>query len=76
MIIQAIAPFLWMPICSTVGRRPVFIAALLVFLASTVGLILSKSFTILTVLRGVQAFGTAALTAICKSTHSCRIVSS
>ncbi|CAG8949605.1 hypothetical protein HYFRA_00007838 [Hymenoscyphus fraxineus] len=67
MVVQAIAPFLWMPICSTLGRRPILIGSLLVFQAATVSLMFLRNFVVLVILRGVQAFGTAALTAICAS---------
>ncbi|KAG9230645.1 major facilitator superfamily domain-containing protein [Amylocarpus encephaloides] len=65
MLVQAIAPFFWMPICSTFGRRPTFIITLLIFLGANIGLIFTKGFLALTILRGVQSIGTAALTATC-----------
>ncbi|RDL37280.1 uncharacterized protein BP5553_04713 [Venustampulla echinocandica] len=65
MVVQAIAPFFWMPFCSSYGRRPIFIMTLLVFLAADIGLLFCKTFIALLILRGVQSFGTAALTAIC-----------
>ncbi|TVY13550.1 Itaconate transport protein [Lachnellula arida] len=65
MVFHAIAPFFWMPICSTLGRRPAFVVTLTVFVGSNIGLVYSKSFVALMVLRAVQAIGSAALTAIC-----------
>ncbi|TVY45223.1 Itaconate transport protein, partial [Lachnellula subtilissima] len=65
MVFHAIAPFFWMPICSTLGRRPTFVVTLTVFVASNIGLVYSRSFAALMVLRAVQAIGSAALTAIC-----------
>ncbi|TVY30965.1 Itaconate transport protein [Lachnellula hyalina] len=65
MVFHAIAPFFWMPICSTLGRRPTFVLTLTVFVGSNIGLVYSRSFAALMVLRAVQAIGSAALTAIC-----------
>jgi len=66
MIFQGIAPFFWMPICSTFGRRPTFIITLILFMGANIGLVYSKSFVALMVLRAVQSIGSAALTATCK----------
>lgn len=65
MIVQAIASLFWMPLCSVFGRRPIFMATLLIFVASNVGLIFARNFAVLLIWRTVQSFGTAALTAIC-----------
>jgi MFS family permease len=66
MVFQGIAPFFWMPICSTFGRRPTFIIILIVFVGANIGLVYSKSFVALMVLRAVQSIGSAALTVTCK----------
>jgi MFS family permease len=67
MVFQGIAPFFWMPICNTLGRRPVFIMTLVMFAGANIGLVFSKSFAALMVLRAVQSIGSAALTATCKN---------
>jgi len=66
MVFQGIAPFFWMPICNTLGRRPVFIITLIIFAGANIGLVFSKSFAALMVLRAIQSIGSAALTATCK----------
>jgi MFS family permease len=66
MVFQGIAPFFWMPICNMLGRRPVFIITLIMFTGANIGLVFSKSFAALMVLRAVQSIGSAALTATCK----------
>ncbi|TVY71173.1 Itaconate transport protein [Lachnellula suecica] len=65
MVFQGIAPFFWMPLCNTLGRRPIFIVTLIIFVGANIGLVFSKSFAALMVLRSVQSIGSAALTATC-----------
>lgn len=66
MIFQGIAPFFWMPLCGALGRRPIFIIALIVFIGANIGLVFSKTFAALMILRAAQSIGSAALTATCK----------
>lgn len=66
MIFQGIAPFLWMPLCGALGRRPIFIITLIVFVGANIGLAFSKTFVALMILRAAQSIGSAALTATCK----------
>lgn len=73
MVFQAITPFFWMPLCVTYGRRPTFIVTLIIFVGSNIGLVYSKSFVALMILRAVQSFGSAALTATCKDSSHVRV---
>jgi predicted MFS family arabinose efflux permease len=67
MIVQGITPVLRMPF-ESFGRRPVLIGTLIIFSGASVGLVYTRRFVTLVVLRAVQGGGSAALTAIGKST--------
>ncbi|APA08040.1 hypothetical protein SS1G_00315 [Sclerotinia sclerotiorum 1980 UF-70] len=64
MIVQGLAPSFWGPISDTKGRRITFMGTFIVYLASNIGLALSKNFTTLMVLRAIQAAGSAATIAV------------
>ncbi|KAJ8064641.1 hypothetical protein OCU04_006964 [Sclerotinia nivalis] len=64
MIVQGLAPSFWGPISDTKGRRITFMGTFIVYLASNIGLALSKDFTSLMVLRAIQAAGSAATIAV------------
>ncbi len=59
MAAQGMAPLVWMPIGDYFGRRFALIATLAVFVGANAGLIFSKSFLSLMLLRALQAFGSA-----------------
>jgi len=55
-----------MPFCEAIGRRPMLIFSLIVFISSNIGVIFVKSFALFLVLRAIQAFGGAPLPLIGK----------
>ena len=59
MAVQGIAPLVWMPLGDYFGRRFALIATLAVFVGANAGLLFSKSFISLMLLRALQAFGSA-----------------
>jgi MFS family permease len=61
MAVQGIAPLVWMPLGDYFGRRFVLTATLVVFVGSNIGLLFSKSFLSLILLRAAQALGSADL---------------
>jgi MFS family permease len=68
MAVQGIAPLLWMPLGDYFGRRFALIATLAVFVGANAGLLFSKSFISLMLLRALQAFGTASFSMIGETT--------
>lgn len=65
---MTIAPMLWGPMADRIGRRPIFLACLLLLALSCVGLALvpTSDYWLLIVLRCVQAAGSASTVALCK----------
>lgn len=64
LIFQGIAPSLWGPISDVQGRRVAYCFTFLVFLGACVGLVESKSYAALVVLRCLQSTGSASTIAI------------
>ncbi|KAG2218881.1 hypothetical protein INT45_003948 [Circinella minor] len=64
MIFQALAPSFWGPLSDLVGRRPVYVGTLIVFICICVGLALAPSYPALLVLRMLQAFGASSAIAL------------
>ncbi|PNP74636.1 hypothetical protein FNYG_11972 [Fusarium nygamai] len=64
MIVQGIAPSLYGSISDSRGRRIAFVIALVVYLAANVSLAFTSNLTMLVVLRGLQAAGSAATISI------------
>lgn len=64
MIWQGLAPVLLGDLADTIGRRPVFIAGFVVYIAANVGLALQNSFGALLALRMIQSAGTSSTVAI------------
>ncbi|KAI9246070.1 major facilitator superfamily domain-containing protein [Phascolomyces articulosus] len=63
-IFQALSPSFWGPISDLVGRRPVYIATIVIFIGICVGLALAPSYSALLVLRMFQAFGSSSAIAL------------
>jgi len=61
MVVQGIAPLIWMPLGDFFGRRFALIATLVVFVGANLGLLFSSNFLSLMLLRAIQAFGSADL---------------
>jgi MFS family permease len=59
MAVQGMAPLVWIPLGDYFGRRFSLIATLTVFVGANAGLLFSKSFVSLMLLRALQAFGSA-----------------
>lgn len=57
LVVSAIAPAITSGLADASGRRPVFIVALLIYVAANVGLALQRSYAALLVLRMVQSAG-------------------
>ncbi|KAJ9139138.1 Major facilitator superfamily transporter multidrug resistance [Pleurostoma richardsiae] len=66
LVMQGISPMLWGPLSDRYGRRPVFLACLVVLIGSCVGLALCPldAFWLLIVLRCLQAAGCASTIAL------------
>ncbi|KAK1994357.1 MFS general substrate transporter, partial [Colletotrichum falcatum] len=64
LVLQGVSPTLWSAVGDSTGRRLLYLAALAVYLASCVGLALSRDYPAVVALRAVQAVGSASTTAI------------
>lgn len=64
MIFQGLAPSFWGSCADLWGRRPVYLATLLVYMCSCIGLAMALVFWVLLVLRMLQAFGSSSVIAI------------
>ncbi|EFQ35113.1 major facilitator superfamily transporter [Colletotrichum graminicola M1.001] len=64
LVLQGISPTLWSAIGDSTGRRLLFLIALTIYLASCLGLALSRNYPAVVALRAVQAVGSASTTAI------------
>lgn len=64
LIMQAISPLLWGPMSDTLGRRPVYIASLAVYIVANIALSFSPNYAVLLIFRGVQAAGSASTVSI------------
>lgn len=65
MVVQGVAPLFLGSSTDTVGRRPIYITCLLVYLGSTAGLAnIPNSYTALMLLRCLQAAGSSSLISI------------
>ncbi|KAF2645832.1 major facilitator superfamily transporter [Massarina eburnea CBS 473.64] len=64
LLVHAIAPMVWGPLSDSLGRRPVYIYSLLVFLITTINLSLSINYPMFLAFKGLQAAGIASLSAI------------
>lgn len=63
-VIQAVAPIFLAPLSDTIGRRPICIFGLVIYVAANLGLAIQFQYSALLGLRCLQSFGTAALTTI------------
>lgn len=63
-IMQALAPLLFGDLSDQVGRRPVYVITLMLYLAADVGLALQQSYAALLALRALQSAGATATVAI------------
>lgn len=57
LVCQGIVPFIVGDAADTIGRRPVYIAAFIIYLAANIGLALQDSYSALVVLRVLQSSG-------------------
>lgn len=64
LIFQGVAPSFWATLADVMGRRPIYIASLVVFLGACIGLAETKNYAQLLVLRMVQASGSSSVIAI------------
>ncbi|EIM87227.1 MFS general substrate transporter [Stereum hirsutum FP-91666 SS1] len=66
MILQGISPMFWATIADRIGRRPIFLACMIVLTLSCVGLALvpTSDYWLLLVLRCIQAAGSASTIAL------------
>lgn len=67
MIVQGLAPSFWGSFSDVIGRRPIFVGTFIVYLASNIGLAVSKNYAELMCLRALQAAGSAATISIGES---------
>jgi multidrug resistance protein len=64
MIFQGLAPGLFAAVSDSVGRRPTYIVCFIIFVASNIGLALTKTYWLLMLLRAIQATGNSATVAL------------
>ena len=64
LIVQGISPMLWSAVGDSFGRRPLYLAALSIYVGACLGLSLSQSYTAVLILRALQAAGSSSTTAI------------
>lgn len=64
MVFQGLAPTLWGDLADMTGRRPVYIAGFVIFIAANVGLALQNSYAALFLLRCLQSTGSSGTVAL------------
>lgn len=64
MIFQGLSPSFWGSLADLWGRRPVYLATLVVYMGSCIGLALAPHYYVLLILRMLQAFGSSSVIAI------------
>lgn len=64
MVFQGISPSFWGSIADLWGRRPVFIATFLIYIAVCIGLACTQNYVTLLVLRMLQSFGSSSAIAV------------
>ncbi|KAI0849385.1 major facilitator superfamily transporter [Daldinia vernicosa] len=64
LVLQGISPMLWSTIGDRVGRRPLYLITLLVYLGACIGLSFCRSFGLMIGLRAIQAIGSSPTTSI------------
>lgn len=64
MIFQGLSPSFWGSLADLWGRRPVYLATLVVYMGSCIGLALAPKYYVLLILRMLQAFGSSSVIAI------------
>lgn len=64
MIFQGLAPGIFAAISDSVGRRPTYIICFVIYVASNIGLALTKTYWLLMLLRAIQATGNSATVAL------------
>ncbi|KAK3997031.1 major facilitator superfamily domain-containing protein [Cladorrhinum sp. PSN332] len=64
MIFQGISPLIWGSLSDALGRRPIYVASFLVYIAANIALSFSPNFVVLLVFRGLQAAGSASTVSI------------
>ncbi|ODQ64454.1 MFS general substrate transporter [Nadsonia fulvescens var. elongata DSM 6958] len=63
-IFQGIGPAIWGTVSDIIGRRPVYIVCLAIYLGSNIGLALTRWYWLLLVMRCIQAIGISAALAL------------
>ncbi|CAO0795031.1 unnamed protein product [Mucor circinelloides] len=64
MVFQGLSPSFWGSLADLWGRRPVYLATLVVYMGSCIGLALAPKYYVLLILRMLQAFGSSSVIAI------------
>lgn len=64
MIVQGITPSFWGSFSDVVGRRPTFLATMLVYIIANIALAVSDNYAELMVFRALQAAGSSATISI------------
>lgn len=60
----ALGPIIWSALCDTYGRRPVYLAAMLITLVSSVACAVAKSYGVQVFTRMLQGFGASGAVAV------------
>lgn len=58
-IFQGLSPSLWCPLSDSIGRRPVYLICISIYIGANIGLALADSYITLLILRCVQSVGIA-----------------
>lgn len=58
-IFQGLAPAFWCPLADKIGRKPVYVQCLIVYISACIGLALAPSYGVLLGMRALQAAGMA-----------------
>jgi multidrug resistance protein len=64
MIFQGLTPGIFAAVSDSVGRRPTYLICFIVYIASNIGLALTKTYWLLMLLRAIQATGNSATVAL------------
>lgn len=64
LVVQGISPLFWGSLSDTIGRRPIYIASFIVYLAANIALSFSPNFAVVLLFRGLQSAGSASTVSI------------
>lgn len=60
----ALGPIIWAPLCDTYGRRPIYLASMLITLVSSIACAVAKTYGVQVFTRMLQGFGASGSIAV------------